>query len=130
MNTLAISSSDSVMYVCIIVPLDHSTPERVAGRQNSERAETPMRKTLLALAASIAIMTAGTLVSGSAQAMTISTPAGVAAAIDDTNLAQDVAYVCRRVWACGPYGCGWRRSCYWTRPYRPYRPWRRHWRRW
>jgi hypothetical protein len=76
-----------------------------------------------------------------ADAMTMSTPAGIAAAVDSTSLAQDVAYYCRRVWRCGPYGCGWRRICGWTgpryygryyygRPYRygyRHRYWRRHW---
>ena len=32
--------------------------------------------------------------------MTVAMPAGIAKAID--SLAQDVAYVCRRVWRCGP----------------------------
>lgn len=74
-----------------------------------------MRRTILA-AAALAMLAAGSLLPGRTEAMTISTPAGVAAAVDGTSLAQDVAYVCRRVWACGPYGCGWRRSCGWTGP--------------
>lgn len=88
-----------------------------------------MRKTMLALCAAFAVFTAGALMSGTAQAMTVSTPAGIAAAIDDTSLAENVAYVCRRVRRCGPYGCVWRRYCYNTRPYyRPYRPYRNHYR--
>jgi hypothetical protein len=46
--------------------------------------------------------------------MTVAMPAGIAKAID--SLAQDVAYVCRRVWRCGPWSCGWRRACWWTGP--------------
>lgn len=97
-----------------------------------------MRKTLLALCAAVAVMAAGAATTGTASAMTVTSPAGVAAAIDDTSLAENVAYVCRRVRVCGPYGCGWRRSCYHTRPYyrpyyrphyRPYyRPYRHHYR--
>ncbi|MGE0565246.1 MAG: hypothetical protein AB7O50_12095 [Pseudolabrys sp.] len=84
-----------------------------------------MRKTLLALAAAVAVFAAGSMFTAPANAMTFSTPAGVAEAIDDTNLAENVAYVCRRVRVCGPYGCTWRRHCYHTRPYhRPYRPYR------
>ena len=80
-----------------------------------------MRKTLLAIAAATAVFATGAMISAPAHAITISTPAGVAAAIDDTNLAENVAYVCRRVRVCGYYGCTWRRRCYNTRPYyRPY----------
>ena len=59
---------------------------------------------------------------------------------------EQVAYICRPVWRCGPWGCGWRRACFWRpgpygfygpyRPfYRPYafaRPWGPYWgyRRW
>lgn len=89
-----------------------------------------MRKTLLTLCAAIAVSAAGALTAGTASAMTLSSPAGIAAAIDDTSLAENVAYVCRRVRVCGPYGCTWRRQCYQTRPaYRPYyRPYRHHYR--
>jgi hypothetical protein len=85
-----------------------------------------MRKTILATAAALAVMTAATL--APANAMSLSAPAGVQAAIEDMNMTQDAAYVCRRVWT----GYGWRRSCYWTgprrgywrhRPYRGYRRW-------
>ena len=73
-----------------------------------------MRRIVLATAATLAVLAAAALAPGRAEAMTLSTPAGIQAAIDDTSLAQDVAYVCNRVWRCGPYGCGWRRACYWT----------------
>lgn len=87
-----------------------------------------MRRMTLALTATVAILAAGSLAPNATQAMTLSTPAGIAAAVDTTSLAQDVAYICNRVWRCGPYGCGWRRSCYWTGGWRG-RGWRgRGWR--
>jgi len=90
-----------------------------------------MRRTTLALSATLAVLAAGSLAPTAAQAMTFSTPAAIEAAIDDTSLVKDVAYVCSRVWRCGPYGCGWRRSCYWTGGGWRGRGWRgRHWRRW
>ena len=99
--------------------------------------EEAMRRFILAIAATLSLLAAGSLAPDRAEALTVSTPAGIRAAIDETSLAQDVAYVCRRVWRCGYYGCGWRRVCWWTgrRYYRRYcyncgRPyWRyRHWR--
>ena len=87
-----------------------------------------MRRTVLAISATLALLVAGSLAPNRAEAMTLSTPAAIQAAIDDTSLAQDVAYVCRRVWRCGPYGCGWRRDCWWTGPRRHWRG--RYWRRW
>ncbi|HVV60568.1 MAG TPA: hypothetical protein VHD14_02315 [Pseudolabrys sp.] len=86
-----------------------------------------MRRTFLILSATLAILAAGSLAPTGANAMTLSTPAAVRAAVDDTSLAQDVAYVCRRVWRCGYWGCGWRRSCYWTgHRYWRHRYWRHH----
>jgi hypothetical protein len=92
-----------------------------------------MHRTVLAAATGLAMLGAAVLLPGPADAMTLPAPAGVAAAAQGTSLAQDVAYVCRRVWRCGPYGCGWRRVCWWTGPryYRPYpyyryRYWRHH----
>ncbi|HZP69606.1 MAG TPA: hypothetical protein VFB29_06635 [Pseudolabrys sp.] len=84
-----------------------------------------MRRTILATTATLAILAAGCLAPNRADAMTVSMPAGIAKAIDGTNLAQDIAYVCRRVWRCGPWGCGWRRVCWWTGPrhHRYYRYW-------
>lgn len=96
-----------------------------------------MRRLLLTVAALFALLSFGAL-TNSARAMTLPAPAGIAAAIADGGLVEKTAYICRRVWRCGPYGCGWRRACYWSRPvYRPYRYWgyhrpwpHRHWRRW
>ena len=84
-----------------------------------------MRPTILATAATLAVLTVAAM--APASAMSLSTPAGVQAAIEDMNLTQDAAYVCRRI--RGRYG--WRRSCYWTRgggyygrrSYRSYRRW-------
>jgi len=72
-----------------------------------------MRRTILATAATFAILAAGSLVPNRAEAMTVTTPTGIRAAIQDSNLVQDVA--CRRVWRCGPHGCAWRRVC-WSGP--------------
>ena len=90
-----------------------------------------MRRTTLALTTTIALLAGAALAPTTASAMTFSSPAAVAAAVDDTSLAQDVAYVCNRVWRCGPWGCGWRRNCWWTGGGYGYRRgWRRGWRRW
>jgi hypothetical protein len=84
--------------------------------------EEAMRRIVLTTAATLAILAAGSM-TNRADAMTVGVPAGIAKAIDGTNLVQDAAYVCRRVWRCGPWGCGWRRVCWWTGPrhYRYYR---------
>ena len=71
-----------------------------------------MRSLALAFATTAAILAGGAL--APAHAMAISTPAGIAAAVDTTSLAQDVAYICRPVRRCGPGGCWVRRSCFWT----------------
>jgi hypothetical protein len=73
-----------------------------------------MRRIVLATAATLAILTAGSLAPNRAEAMTVTTPAALQAAIDGTSVVQDVA--CRRVWRCGPYGCAWRRVCWAPRP--------------
>jgi len=96
-----------------------------------------VRKILLMGSLVAGLFAAVTLTTGGAEAMTISTPAGVAKAVGEGN-ASEVVYVCRRVWT----RWGWRRSCWW-RPggygyygygYRPYgyygwrRPYyRRYW---
>ena len=85
-----------------------------------EMEDGTMRRTVLSAAAAFAILAGAALVPQSAEAMTLPAPAGIAAAVQENTLAQDVAYV-----------CGGRRSCYWTAPryYRPYYR-RHHWRRW
>jgi hypothetical protein len=80
-----------------------------------------MRRIILATAATLALISVATLAPGRAEAMTLSAPAGIAVAIDGTNLVQDAAYVCRRVRVCGPYGCVWRNRCWWTGPHRYWR---------
>ena len=82
-----------------------------------------MRLSTLAAGAALAVFAAATFAPVTANAMTLSTPAAIEAAVDSSSLAQDVAYVCSRAWRCGPYGCGWRRYCYYTGP--RYRRWRR-----
>ncbi|HVZ53731.1 MAG TPA: hypothetical protein VG986_17320 [Pseudolabrys sp.] len=100
-----------------------------------------MRRLVFAMAAALSLFAASSLVPNAAEAAPISAPAGMHAAVVDRNLAQEVAYVCRRVWRCGAYGCGWRRVCGWRPGYRAYgwygrgywyggRYWRhRYWRR-
>jgi hypothetical protein len=105
--------------------------------------EKAMRRLVLATAATLAILAAGSFTQNRAEAMTVTTPTGLQAAIEGTALLEDVAVACRRVWRCGPYGgCGSRRVCWGTAPYYGgygyygyggpyyggyYRPWRRYW---
>lgn len=42
-----------------------------------------------------------------------------AALVTGDGLVDQVQYRCRRVWRCGPWGCGWRRVC-WGAPIYPY----------
>lgn len=76
-----------------------------------------MRRILLGAAATMAIISAAGVFTGSANALTQSAPSAVREAADSTNLAQDVRWVCRG----GYYG---RRHCWWEPGYRG-----RHWRR-
>ena len=76
-----------------------------------------MRRIVLATAAMLAILAAGSFAPNRAEAMTVTTPAGLQAVVDGNTLLEDVAVACRRVWRCGPYGCGWRRACWRTAPY-------------
>ena len=76
-----------------------------------------MRRIVLATAATLAILAAGSLASNRAEAMMATASSGLNAAVEDNNLLQDVQVACRRVWRCGPYGCGWRRVCWRAAPY-------------
>ncbi|MGE3149696.1 MAG: hypothetical protein AB7K04_11580 [Pseudorhodoplanes sp.] len=89
-----------------------------------------MRRIILALVATFALFSAVSLSSNRAEAAAMPVGNGIQTAIQDGGLLQDVAYVCRRVWRCGPYGCGWRRVCGYTGPryYRPYGYYRPHYR--
>jgi len=91
-----------------------------------------MKKWIVLAALALGIFTAGALNAPRAEAMALGTPAGLAQATEGANLVEDAAYVCRRVWRCGPYGCGWRRACGWVGPryYGGPRWHHRHWRRW
>src|SRR3954447_10420567 len=95
------------------------------------------RRILLASALIAGCFAAGAVASGGAQAMTISTPAGLAKAVGEGNI-DKVVYVCRRV---GTRWGGWRRSCWWRPGYGyrsygyryggwgyPYRPYGYGWR--
>jgi hypothetical protein len=90
---------------------------------------------MLSAAAVLAVLAAVAIMADRAEAMPA--PADLQAAIGG-SLAQDAAYICRRAWRCGYYGCGWRRACYWgpgpyygygygPRHYWGHRHWRRHW---
>ena len=68
-----------------------------------------MRKILLTGALIAGFSAAGALASGSANAMTITTPAAAAKAVAGHGTVEQVRYVCRRVWT----RWGWRRSCVW-----------------
>jgi hypothetical protein len=63
-----------------------------------------MRPTVLATAATLAVLTAATF--APANAMSLSAPAGVQAAIEDLSLTQDAAFVCRREWGLPLAGAG------------------------
>ena len=90
-----------------------------------------MRKAILTGIVLATVSLCGIFAISPATALTYA-PAGLAAALADANSVQPVDYVCRRVHRCGPYGCGWRRSCFWTGPRYYRRPYWRHryWRRW
>jgi hypothetical protein len=60
-----------------------------------------MRRIVLATAATLALLVAGSFAPNRAEAITVTTPTGLAAALEGSNLAHDVAYV-------------WRRVCWWT----------------
>ena len=72
---------------------------------------------LLATATAAAIISIVGTSGHRAEAMTSAFPIGLRAVIDDTNLAENVRWVCRYHW-------NGRRTCWWEPNY--YRP--RHWR--
>jgi hypothetical protein len=74
----------------------------------------------MAIVAAATIVGAGSLLPSQASAMSAPAPAGLAAATGEVNLADPVAYVCRRFWN----GYRWVRNCYYRRggySHRPYR---------
>jgi hypothetical protein len=72
-------------------------------------------KILLSLTAASAIVAAASI--SPASAMTVGTASGIQAAIADTSVLDEVAYVCRHRYYSS------RRVCWW-RPGGYYRPWR------
>ncbi len=88
-----------------------------------------MRRTMLSMAAALALLSAGAFLPNRAEALTLAAPAGMQEATGGSGLVQDAAYICRRAWRCGYYGCGWRRACWWTRPYSGGYGYRPYWRR-
>lgn len=91
-----------------------------------------MRKWILLAALAASVFSTVGVTANRAEAMTLGAPAGLMAAATDTSLVQDVA--CRRVWRCGPWGCGWRPVCWWGGPrWHRWGGWgwgHRHWRHW
>jgi hypothetical protein len=105
---------------------------------------------LIKIVTLVALMAVGGLTLATrAEALPLQGAPAIGTAANQGDIRQDVRYVCRRVWRCGRFSCGWRRACYWTpgpyayaypyayrpyaysyRPYwRPHRHWRPH-RRW
>jgi hypothetical protein len=78
-----------------------------------------MRRTLLATAAALAVISANGLLAGRAEAVTAAAPSAVRDAADSTNLIQNVRWVCR-------YGYYGRRHCSWAPGYYRYGRYR-HW---
>jgi hypothetical protein len=56
-----------------------------------------MRRVILATAATLAILSGGSFTPNRAEAMTVTTPAGLQAVVDGNSLLEDVAVACRRV---------------------------------
>jgi hypothetical protein len=93
-----------------------------------------MRRLLFAVAAGLAIIVAAAALPTRAGAMTMTAPAGLAAAITETSATEQV-YWRHRHWH--RWGCcwGWHRHYWgrWHRPWGPWRPWgwhRRHYWGW
>jgi hypothetical protein len=89
-----------------------------------------MRKTVAAIAVVTAIVAAGSVMPTRANATGLSIAVG--SAINEIDVATPVTYGCRRVWRCGPFGCGFRSVCFGPpvhaySAYGFYRPWRHHW---
>ena len=70
-----------------------------------------MRKTLVTLAAAAAFASAASLIPIGAQATPLSLAAGSTGVIAEIDAATPVNFDCRRVWRCGPFGCGFRSFC-------------------
>ncbi|MBX9847003.1 MAG: hypothetical protein K2Z80_34865 [Xanthobacteraceae bacterium] len=81
-----------------------------------------MRRILLSLTVASAIVTAAALATP-ASAMTVGTAFGIQAAVDETRILDDVAYVCRHRYYSSRRVCWWRPGGY---SWRPWRRWRRY----
>jgi hypothetical protein len=68
-----------------------------------------MRKTLV-ITVMATVLSAGAFLSSGANAMTLTAPAGIRPAIQDTSSVEQTRYVCRRVWRNGHRRqiCTWR----------------------
>jgi hypothetical protein len=72
-----------------------------------------MSKTLVATIVA-AVLSAGAFLTTGANAMTVTAPAGVRAAIQETSAVEQTRYVCYRVWRYGHRRqvCSWRPNYY------------------
>ncbi|TAK49289.1 MAG: hypothetical protein EPO23_04460 [Xanthobacteraceae bacterium] len=77
-----------------------------------------MRRMILAAAAAVVVLGAGSLMASRAEAMTLPGIAPVAGAVSENGMVQDVRLVCRRVWN----GYRWVRQCWRAGPPGPWRP--------
>ena len=80
-----------------------------------------MQKLSLAGLVASAFIATAALVPGQVQAVPLATVPGSLATVDTGNSVEQVRYVCRRVWRCNRWGCGWRRTCSWRPSYYGYR---------
>ena len=87
---------------------------------------------ILALVALLVL--AGAFTAKRAEAIPLQGAPAIGITAKEDSLRRDVTYACRRIWRCGPWGCGWRRVCRpgfaypYLYPYRYYYGWRGYYR--
>lgn len=72
-----------------------------------------MMKSTAGLAVAAALIASVAFVPGRAEATTSMSAAAVRAAASGLSVTAEARTVCRRIWRCGVYRCGWRRVCAW-----------------
>ena len=82
-----------------------------------------MHRTILSMAAAVAIASTAALLPTRADAMGVGTAAAIDVAAADMSMLEDARYVCRHRWRSS------RRVCWWVPGRRHYRPYR-YYRRW
>jgi hypothetical protein len=70
-----------------------------------------MRRWIVSCIVLVGVSLAGLQMMPAAEAFTAPVSPGLAPAIQQGNLVENIQYVCRRVRRCGPNGCFWRRVC-------------------